>query len=274
MKRIAIALLLISALIISACGNNSSKKKDAQTKSEPSLQEQYLTEDLIIKIDSLISGFQRLGVMPHIKAIQEGTLVLTEREKREKPTFLMPLAKVNDLVTLSQKNRALAVYAVDKAIAELYGLPVEEYEKVIAQLLIDTDNTALMEGAEVNVEINALDVDTWVVTMGDEQMEKEQVHMFFETMAAGVLEALYFTSLDVPRYITYFDDQSAADVSYRFLLVVDGIESLLPYHPELESIKGILEPLKVINAMNVKQLEEQLNTLATEIETARNKLLD
>ena len=274
MKRIAIALLLISALIISACGNNSSKKKDAQTKSEPSLQEQYLTEDLIIKIDSLISGFQRLGVMPHIKAIQEGTLVLTEREKRVKPTFLMPLAKVNDLVTLSQKNRALAVYAVDKAIAELYGLPVEEYEKVIAQLLIDTDNTALMEGAEVNVEINALDVDTWVVTMGDEQMEKEQVHMFFETMAAGILEGLYITSLDIPRYITYFDDQSASEVSYRFLLVVDGIESLIPYHPELESIRSILEPLKVINAINVKQLEEQLKQLAGEIEAARNKLLD
>ncbi len=274
MKRIAIALLLISALIVSACGNSSSKKKDAQTKSETSLQEQYLTEDLIIKIDSLVSGFQQLGVMPHMKAIQEGTLVLTDREKRVKPTFLMPLAKVNDLVTLSQKNRALAVYSVDKAIAQLYGLPVEEYDQVIAQLLVDTDNVALMEGAEVNVEINALDINTWVVTMGEEQMEKEQIHMFFETMAAGILEALYFTSLDIPRYITYFNDQTAADVSYRFLLVVDGIESLIPYHPELESIRGILEPLKVINAINVKQLEEQLNTLATDIETARNKLLE
>jgi hypothetical protein len=32
--------------------------------------------------------------------------------------------------------------------------------------------------------------------------------------------------------------------------------------------------LKVINAINVKQLEEQLNTLAADIETARNKLLE
>jgi hypothetical protein len=32
--------------------------------------------------------------------------------------------------------------------------------------------------------------------------------------------------------------------------------------------------LKVINAINVKQLEEQLNTLAVDIAEGRNKLLD
>ena len=274
MKKIAIALLLTSALIVSACGNNASKKKDAGTKSEISQQEQYLTQDLIIKIDSLIAGFQRLGTMPHVQAIHEGNLVLTDREKRVKPTYLMPLEKVNELVTLNQKNRALAVYSVDREIALLYDMPVEAYDRILTQLMVETDNVALMDGTQINVEVNALDLDSWVITMGNEQIEKEQVHMFFETMAAGILEGLYITSLDIPRYITYFDDQSASEVSYRFLLVVDGIESLIPYHPELESIRSILEPLKVINAINVKQLEEQLKQLAGEIEAARNKLFD
>ncbi|HBG53379.1 MAG TPA: hypothetical protein DDW70_04095, partial [Rikenellaceae bacterium] len=107
-----------SALIVGACGNTASKKKDAGTKSDVSLQEQYLTQDLIIKIDSLIAGFQQLGVMPHMKAIDEGILVLTDREKRVKPTYLMPLARVNELITLNQKCRALAVYAVDREIAQ------------------------------------------------------------------------------------------------------------------------------------------------------------
>ncbi|HHV03872.1 MAG: hypothetical protein WCQ69_06865 [Bacteroidales bacterium] len=274
MKKIFIVLLLIPALMISACGNKASKKKDIGTKAEINQQEQYLTEDLIIKIDSLIAGFQKLGVMPHMKAIREGTLVLTEREKRVKPTFLTPLTKVNDLVTLNQKSRALAIYAVDREIAVLYDMPVEEYDRVLAQLMVETDNVALMEGTEIKVEVNTLDLDSWIVTMGSEQLEKEQVHLFFETMASGILEALYITSLEIPRYIKYFNDETASDVSYRFLLVVEGIESLMPYHPELESISGILDPLKVINAINVKQLEEQLNTLAGEIATARNKLLD
>ncbi len=57
MKKITIACMLAAALVLSACGNNASKKKDAQTKTtETSQQEQYLTEDLIIKLDSLISG--------------------------------------------------------------------------------------------------------------------------------------------------------------------------------------------------------------------------
>ncbi|MDD2289110.1 MAG: hypothetical protein PHT64_03210 [Bacteroidales bacterium] len=274
MRKIAIALLFASALIVGACGNTASKKKDAGTKSDISMQEQYLTQDLIIKIDSLIAGFQQLGVMPNMKAIDEGTLVLTDREKRVKPTYLMPLDRVNELITLNQKSRALAVYAVDREIAQLYGIPLEEYDKVITQLMIDTDNVALMEGAEIKVEVNALDVDSWIVTMGEEQLGKEQMHLFFETVAAGIMESLYITSLDIPRYITYFNDQTASDVSYRLLLVVEGIESLLPYHPELETIRGILEPLNVINAINVKQLEEQLNTLAAVIAEGRNKLLD
>lgn len=274
MRKIAIALLFASALIVGACGNTASKKKDAGTKSDVSLQEQYLTQDLIIKIDSLIAGFQQLGVMPHMKAIDEGTLVLTDREKRVKPTYLMPLARVNELITLNQKCRALAVYAVDREIAQLYEMPLEEYDKVIAQLMVDTDNVSLMEGAEIKVEVNALDVNSWIVTMGEEQLGKEQMHLFFETIAAGIMESLYITSLDIPRYITYFNDQTASEVSYRFLLVVEGIKSLMPYHPELESIRGILEPLNVINAINVKQLEEQLNTLAVVIADGRNKLLD
>ena len=274
MRKIAIALLFASALILGACGNTASKKKDAGTKSDVSLQEQYLTQDLIIKIDSLIAGFQQLGVMPHMKAIDEGTLVLTDREKRVKPTYLMPLARVNELITLNQKCRALAVYAVDREIAQLYEMPLEEYDKVIAQLMVDTDNVSLMEGAEIKVEVNALDVNSWIVTMGKEQLGKEQMHLFFETIAAGIMESLYITSLDIPRYITYFNDQTASEVSYRFLLVVEGIKSLMPYHPELESIRGILEPLNVINAINVKQLEEQLNTLAVVIADGRNKLLD
>ncbi|MDD4919511.1 MAG: hypothetical protein PHX94_02230 [Bacteroidales bacterium] len=274
MRKIAIALLFASALILGACGNTASKKKDAGTKSDVSLQEQYLTQDLIIKIDSLIAGFQQLGVMPHMKAIDEGTLVLTDREKRVKPTYLMPLARVNELITLNQKCRALAVYAVDREIAQLYEMPLEEYDKVIAQLMVDTDNVSLMEGAEIKVEVNALDVNSWIVTMGEEQLGKEQMHLFFETIAAGIMESLYITSLDIPRYITYFNDQTASEVSYRFLLVVEGIKSLMPYHPELESIRGILEPLNVINAINVKQLEEQLNTLAVVIADGRNKLLD
>ena len=274
MRKIAIALLFASALIVGACGNTASKKKDAGTKSDVSLQEQYLTHDLIIKIDSLIAGFQQLGVMPHMKAIDEGTLVLTDREKRVKPTYLMPLARVNELITLNQKCRALAVYAVDREIAQLYEMPLEEYDKVIAQLMVDTDNVSLMEGAEIKVEVNALDVNSWIVTMGEEQLGKEQMHLFFETIAAGIMESLYITSLDIPRYITYFNDQTASEVSYRFLLVVEGIKSLMPYHPELESIRGILEPLNVINAINVKQLEEQLNTLAVVIADGRNKLLD
>jgi hypothetical protein len=274
MRKIAIALLFASALIVGACGNTASKKKDAGTKSDVSLQEQYLTQDLIIKIDSLIAGFQQLGVMPHMKAIDEGILVLTDREKRVKPTYLMPLARVNELITLNQKCRALAVYAVDREIAQLYEMPLEEYDKVIAQLMVDTDNVSLMEGAEIKVEVNALDVNSWIVTMGEEQLGKEQMHLFFETIAAGIMESLYITSLDIPRYITYFNDQTASEVSYRFLLVVEGIKSLMPYHPELESIRGILEPLNVINAINVKQLEEQLNTLAVVIADGRNKLLD
>lgn len=110
--------------------------------------------------------------------------------------------------------------------------------------------------------------------MGEDQLARNKC-IYFETLGAGVLESLYITSLMFLRYITYFNDQTASEVVYRLLLVVDGIESLIPYHPELESIRGILEPLKVINAINVKQLEEQIEyTGSRGIAEGFYKLLD
>lgn len=275
MKKLTIALILIPALLLGACGNNASKKKEAATtKAEPSLQEQYLTEDLIVKMNDLIAAFQEMGAMPHVQALIDGKVALTEQDKRVKPTFLYNPSKVSELVTLSQKNRALGVMLMDRSYAQMYEMPTDEYDAAIAKLAVETDNQTILEGGEIDVEVNSYDTNTWIAKVGNEQLSKEQINVFLELGAAAMLENLYFMSLDVPRYIAFFDDKTASEVSYRFLLVVDAIESVLPYHPELATVNEIIQPLKVINAINVEQLEKQLNELGETIAAARAKMIE
>ena len=71
-----------------------------------------------------------------------------------------------------------------------------------------------------------------------------------------------------------FDDESASEVTYNFVCVHEGIRSLIEFYPEMESLNTILDPLYVINAINVEQLKAQLIELKGEIEVIRTALLN
>lgn len=275
MKKLFISMLCISALVLVSCGNKASKKKDAVVEpKEVSAQEQYLTEDLILKMNDLITSLGDFGLVPQMRAIFDGKVELTEKEKQVKPQFLMPLEKADELITLSQKSKALGVYFVDKSYAALYGIPTEPYDAILTRLSVETDNQGILEEPDINIEINASDTKDWVVSMGNELLEKEKINQFIETAAAGVLENIYILSQDLDRYIVFFDDESASEISLRFVYLLEAANDLLPYYPELSSLITVIEPLRVINAVTVAQLKEQLTTLKGDIAKAREALLN
>jgi len=90
---------------------------------------------------------------------------------------------------------------------------------------------------------------------------------------AGTVEQLYIITQNIDKFITCFDDKTASEISYRFILVHECVMSLIPYHPEMQNIHTILEPLEVINATNVAELRDQLLELKGAIATARGQLL-
>ena len=267
MKKISIVLMTASLVLLCACGNNQNKKK-SETKTAD-IEEQYIKEDLKIKLDSLVSELGRLST-PVIVDIQNGELTLTDKEKRNKPSYLMPASKADEAITLTEKYRALSILSCDMAIANLYGMPVDDYKKAIAKLLVDINNPAL------NASTDGKSQDPLaprIMKFYDESVKAGTLNLFWESIMAGTVEQLYIITQNIDKFITCFDDKTASEISYRFILVHDCVMSLVPYHPAMQNIHTILEPLEVINATNVAELRDQLLELKGAIATARGQLL-
>ena len=100
MKKITLLLVAATMVLVCACGNNPGKKK---TEAKESVEEQYIKADLKIKLDSLVKEMGRLST-PVIVDIQNGKLTLTDKEKRNKPSYLLPASKADEAVTHPQRE--------------------------------------------------------------------------------------------------------------------------------------------------------------------------
>lgn len=272
MKKLSFLLVAISIVLFSACGNNQGKKKTAKETKTVSVEEQYISADLKIKLDSLVSSLNSLGMIPIFENATNGKIQLTAKEKKIKPDYLLPVSKAKDAVTLSQKYRAIMMYRIDKAIAEMYEMPTEDYTQTIAKLIVNINNPVFTQDFAAKAKSNELE--GLATKIYNQELQNGTVNLFWEACVAGMIEQLYVLTKNIDKFIVCFDDKSASDISYRFILVHEGIVSLIPYHPEMKSLNEALEPLYVINAINVTQLRDQLMELKGEIEVIRNGLLN
>ena len=91
--------------------------------------------------------------------------------------------------------------------------------------------------------------------------------------AAALVEQLYDANQNVDKFITAFDDESAANVSFRIVLILDAINRLSEYDADIEPVAKALAPLDVLNATTVSELKTQLNEAKEPIENARKALI-
>ncbi len=273
MKKLLIISISILAFIISSCGNNASKKIQEDKGDTTKVEEKYLEGDLKIKIDSLVSELSKLNLDPVFTKSQSGKIVLSTKEKMIKPTYLLPPSKGDELVTLSQKYRATMMLRMDMAVAYLYEMPLEDYKQAIAKLLININNPAFKLNLNEDAKNNPEQIRGFITKLYDGEVSNNTVNFFWDAIVASLIEDLYILTQNTDLFIPCFTDQSASEITYRFILVHEGIQEMIKFHPELENLQSILEPLRVINAINVEQLRTQVNELKDEIAIAREKLL-
>ena len=73
--------------------------------------------------------------------------------------------------------------------------------------------------------------------------------------------------------MSVFDDNAAANVSFRIVLILDAVNRLAQYDPEVKPIAEALAPLDVLNATTVAELKNQLGEADEKIEAARKALV-
>lgn len=270
MKKLAIILLAAALVAVPSCKNNKNGQEEADYSK--ATVEELNDEELKANMAALIASAKNIKPVPFIKAQQDGKLVLSNKEKMVKPDYLLAPSISNDLATLYQKYRAVGMFTADKNIADMYGMPVTEYNEAVFKLLADINDPALKNF----YTLPSIDIESDREAFGvfiDEEYEAGRENFFWDGTAAGLVEQVYILTRDIDKFMPMFTDELAADITFNFVCVHDGLSKMVESYPEMASLNEVLAPLYVINAINVEQLRSQLLEVKADIENARAFLL-
>lgn len=273
MKKYLLAIAAIAMLAMTSCKNNQ-KSEAEEDVLDPLSETEALINDEAVKAEfaTLIESSKKLKPVPFLKAQKDGKLVLTDKEKMVKPDYLLNPSVTNELATLDLKYRAVGMLTADKIIANMYELPVAEYDEAILKLLTDINDPALMNFFTLPMEDIEQNREAYEIFV-DQEYEEGRAPLFWNGCAAAMVEQLYILTRDVDKFMPMFTDELAADITFNFICLHDGLTKMVEYYPEMHSFNEVLSPLYVINAISVEQLREQLIQVKEEVETARAFLL-
>lgn len=254
----------LCAFVSISCANRGNGEAKGR---EVSRQEQMVRDELDINFQTFLEDTKKLRNLPFVQG-PDGTLELDGKAKMVRPDYLLDPGNASSMVTLSQKYRYLAMLKVDCAVASLYDMPLTAYRSAMARLAVETGDSVIRDIAA----LDSLPGGEQMSKFLDEEYSKGREYHFWESVAASLVEQIYICTMDIDRFLAMFDDNAAADLTYDFVLLHNGVSSLLEYNPDMRALDNVLLPLYAINAICVDELRGQLVLLREDISNARNFL--
>ena len=250
MKKLSILAVAFAAIVFASCGGQKSGQNNEGADSLKSFEQEQIEASIKMHFDSLASELGKLKQLPIME--KNGTLKLTDEEKQVKPDYLLNPSVAENATTLAEKYRALSALEVDKEIAKMYDMNVDEYDKAITKLA---------------------DIFKTTEDLYKAMNENGRINYFWQIVATSLVEQLYATSQNTDKFITAFNDDAAANVTFRIILIQDAIDRLTEYDAELAPVAEAIKPLTVLNATTVDELKAQLVEAKEKIAQTRNALL-
>ena len=270
MKKVFLVSLAALAMLASCTGNK--QKTEEVAEEEKSFEQEQLEEYIQVQIDSLASEFTKMESKPFIMSLKNGEIELSDEEKAVTPEYLLSPSAADDLVTLSQKYRAVSMLFADKIIADAYDMNDDDYEAAITKLVADIDDPAFKALNEA--EADEKTPTELIQNFYDEEKASNRVNFFWEATTALLVEELYVVSQDPSnKFIECFDDEAADNITYRIVLFMNALESLKDYRPELAQLNEAIKPLGNLNAISAEQFKQQVADMSKDIKTIRENLL-
>ena len=265
MKKLPIFAVALAAMAFTACGGNKSGQTVEETDSLKSFEQDQIEQKIKVEFDSLASELGKLKKLPIVST--EGGIQLTAEEKQVKPDYLLNPSVAENAETLAEKYRMLSALNVDKSVAAAYEMPVDEYKAAITKLVTALndpsfkemdDSGTLME--EAQSLYNAMDANG-------------RINFFWQMAATSLVEQLYIISQNTDKFLESFDDDAAANVTFRIVLLQDAINRLTAYDTEIAPVTEAIKPLSALNAVSVSELKGQIETAKEQIVAARTALV-
>ena len=266
MKKLSIFAVAFAAMVFAACGGNKSGNTVETSDSLKSFEQQQIEASIKMHVDSLASEIGKLKQLPVLQA-SNGTIKLTKEELQVKPTYLLNPAVAENATTLAEKYRMLAALQVDAETAKLYEMPTDEYDKAITKLATDINDPsfkAIEDDAPIAEATEAL---------YNSMNENGRINYFWQIAAASLVEQLYLVNQNSEKFLAAFDDEAAANSTFRIVLILDALDRLSEYDPDIKPVADALAPLDVLNATTVAELKTQLTEAKDKIDAARQSLM-
>ena len=266
MKKFSIFAVAFAAVLFAACTGNKSANNAEEADSLKSFEQEQIEASIKMHFDSIASEISKLQQPDFVK--EEGnTITLTKEEKQVKPDYLLNANIAEEATTLAEKYRALSALTVDKNIAKLYEMPIEDYDKAIGKLAADINDPSFKAVEKTG------DIFKTTSELYDAMNENGRINYFWQLVASSLVEQIYVISQNTDKFITAFDDDSAASITFRIVLLSDAVTRLANYDPEFEPVANAVNALYPLNAINVEQLKAQLEETKEKIGEARAELI-
>ena len=267
MKKLSVFAVAFAAMVFASCGGNKSNQAPEQTDSIKSFEQSQIEAAIKMNVDSLASEIGKLKNLPIIAADAKETFKLTKEELQVKPDYLLDANVAEDAATLTEKYRLLGALEIDRKIAALYEMPTEDYDKAITKLTADINDPSFKDLNENNP------VSETTQALYDNMEKNGRINYFWQLVASSLVEQIYVISQNTDKFITAFDDDSAASITFRIVLLSDAVTRLANYDPEFEPVANAVNALYPLNAINVEQLKAQLEETKEKIGEARAELI-
>ena len=266
MKKLSFLAIAFAVIALAACGGKKSAQADEATDSLKSFEQQQIEASIKMHMDSIASELGKLKTLPFLNEGKDG-ITLTKQEKQVKPDYLLPANVAEEATTLTEKYRIMSALSVDKKIAALYEMPTEDYEKAITKLAADINDPSFkaIEDAGTIFETTS--------TLYDEMEKNGRINYFWQLASAALVEQLYVCNQNADKFLSSFNDEAAANVTFRIVLVLDAVNRLAQYDPDIEPVAQAIAPLNALNATSVAEMKEQMAKMKDQIIAARKALV-
>ena len=264
MKKLTI--LALAAIVFAACGGNKSANNAEEADSLKSFEQEQIEASIKMHFDSIASEFSKMEQPAFVKESNAG-ITLTKEEKQVKPTYLLNANVAEEATTLAEKYRVLTALNVDKRIAALYEMPVEDYDKAVTKLAADIDDPSFKA-----IE-NTSNIFETSQALYDAMNKNGRINYFWQIASAALVEQLYIVSQNKDKFLSTFTDDAAANITFRIILILDATNRLSLYDPEIQPVAEAMTPLEHLNATTVEELKAQFDEMKDEILAARKALI-
>lgn len=237
MKKAIVIIAIALTAAIAAYFIFFADKKEVQTFPEETsdvieAEKIVYAESALDSVDAIIKNCSAAAAQYQVPI----AVILNEKEKLVKPTYLLDPFVINTLVTKIQKVRALAMLMNDRIVRLAYDMPVSETDAAIATLAADLGFPLELK-ALVKTDETASDN---IRTLYNYCRENMELQSFWEFAMAAMNEIDYIIASDPDLYLSKVQPDQWDAYNYIWELYAESCDTLAHYDPEMAMLRDIL----------------------------------